>query len=153
MAETTKGKVLILDDEVMVTRNLEALLRLESPLEPEPFNDAREALEFLRRGEPVEVLLVDFVMPVMNGLEFLQRAREAQPWASRILLTGYADKESAIRAINEVGLYQYLEKPWENDVLLMVLHNAAERTRLLRVLDEKTRSLEELRGQIWRLLV
>jgi response regulator RpfG family c-di-GMP phosphodiesterase len=63
--------------------------------------------------------------------------------ASRILLTGYADKRNAIRSINEVGLYQYLEKPWDNDRLLLVLRNAAERSVLLRELDERMQVLEQ----------
>ncbi len=153
MSEQERARVLILDDEPMVTESLQALLQLESAFEPLAFNDPIAALEFPRRGGRVDVFLVDFVMPAMNGLDFLQEARKVEPLASRVLLTGYADKESAIRAINQVGLYQYLEKPWDNDALLVILQNAVERTRLLRTLEEKTRSLEELRGQIWKLLV
>ena len=50
-------------------------------------------------------------MPEMNGLEFLREAKKLYPETSMILLTGYADKENAIRAINEIGLYKYLENP------------------------------------------
>ena len=53
------------------------------------------------------------------------RAKEQQPEAARVLLTGHADKQSAIQAINDVGLYQYLEKPWDNQQLLLVIQSAS----------------------------
>lgn len=145
------GRVLLIDDEEIVTANLTLLLQMESALEPVAFNEPEAALKYLA-GEPVDAILADFIMPRINGLELLAEARDIQPTASRLLLTGYADKESAIRAINEVGLYQYLEKPWDNGVLLTALQNAAERSQLLRLLREKTASLEELRDRIWRSL-
>ena len=75
------------------------------------------ALESLRqlklRNEPVALLLVDQRMPSMSGVEFLEEAIEIFPDAKRALLTAYADTEAAIRAINEVGLDYYLQKPWD----------------------------------------
>ena len=68
------------------------------------------------------------------------RMSEQLPWfplVPRVLLTGYADKENAIKAINEVGLYQYIEKPWNNDDLRLIIRNALEKTVLLRQLKEK----------------
>ncbi len=146
------AKVLLLDDEPMVTRALDALLRLQSEFEPCPFNIPEAALDFIER-EPVDAIVADFVMPGMDGLDFLTRARRVQPSCSRILLTGYADKQSAIRAINEIGLFRYLEKPWNNDDLLLAVRNAVERSRLVRLLEERTRDLEELRGEIGKLLL
>jgi response regulator RpfG family c-di-GMP phosphodiesterase len=67
-------------------------------------------------GRDVDVIVADFMMPGMDGITFLRQARD-RPLATRILLTGYADKENAIRAINEAGLYYYLEKPWNNEHL------------------------------------
>ncbi|MCU0245458.1 MAG: hypothetical protein MUC42_02730, partial [Bryobacter sp.] len=72
----------------------------------------------------------------------LGKAKELQPEASRVLLTGHADKQSAIKAINEVSLYQYLEKPWDNAQLKLVLEAAMERTALLRMLREKVGELD-----------
>ena len=145
------SRVLLLDDEKIVTDNLTLLIQTESTLEPVAFNSPDEALKYLAK-EPVDAILSDFIMPGMNGLEVLAQAREIRPTASRLLLTGYADKESAIRAINDVGLFQYLEKPWDNSNLLNVLQNATERSQLLQLLREKTASLEELRDRIWRSL-
>ncbi len=152
MTEAIQGRVLIVDDEEMVTKNLEMLLKMETSLEPVTFTVPQQALEYVQ-SEPIDVAISDFIMPEMNGLELLSKIKEAQPATSRVLLTGYADKDSAIKAINEVGLFQYLEKPWENEFVLMVLRNAAERTQLLRKLGEKSTSLNEMREEIWRMLV
>src|SRR3954451_16744851 len=76
-----------------------------------------EGLEALRelklRGDPVAVLLADYRMPSMNGIEFLERAMDLFPRARRALLTAYADTDAAISAINVVDVDQYLLKPWE----------------------------------------
>ncbi len=76
-----------------------------------------EALETLRemklRGDQVAVLLADYRMPNMNGLEFLERAMDLFPNARRVLLTAYADTDAAIEAINVVDLDHYLLKPWD----------------------------------------
>ena len=102
-------------------------------------SSALEALD----SQTYQAVVSDFLMPEIDGIRFLKRVKEAQPSASRILLTGYADKKNAIRSINEVGLYHYLEKPWDNDDLLLVLRNAVERALLVQELDAKMRSLSE----------
>jgi thioredoxin reductase (NADPH) len=75
------------------------------------------ALEALRqmklRGDQVAVLLADYRMPGMTGIEFLERAMDVYPYAKRILLTAYADTSAAIDAINIVDLDHYLLKPWD----------------------------------------
>ena len=76
-----------------------------------------EALELIRevvlRGEQVAVLLADYRMPRMNGVEFLEQAMDLVPQARRALLTAYADTNAAIAAINVVDVDHYLLKPWE----------------------------------------
>jgi thioredoxin reductase (NADPH) len=78
---------------------------------------AAEALEALRelkvRGDGVAVLLADYRMPQMNGIEFLEQAMDLFPRARRALLTAYADTDAAIQAINLVDVDHYLLKPWE----------------------------------------
>lgn len=147
-----RGTVLILDDEPMVTKTLEGVLGLDEGLSAVTFNDARPALGHLRE-ERVDAIVSDFVMPGMNGLEFLAEAKTIQPEAARILLTGYADKDSAIQSINEIGLYQYIEKPWRNEHLLMVLRNAVERSELLRNLRELDAPQDEIRDKLWKMLI
>jgi response regulator RpfG family c-di-GMP phosphodiesterase len=81
-------------------------------------------------------------MPGMSGLELLKRLKAKRPEASRILLTSHADASSAITAINEVGLFQYLEKPWDNEQLLLATRSGVERSTLLRGLREKVEQLD-----------
>lgn len=154
-----EGRILVLDDEPMVTRTLEILLRAESPWEPFAFNRVSEAVTSLSERD-YHVVISDFLMPEMDGVKFLSHVRDAQPFASRILLTGYADKQNAIRSINEANLFHYIEKPWDNDALLLVLRNAVERSRLLsslndkvRLLAESDRSLESLRAGLLKTIL
>jgi len=137
-----EGWILVLDDDPIVTRSIEVLLGQESNWSVNGHNDPAAALEALEE-RTYDAVISDFLMPQMDGLRFLKKVREIQPFASRILLTGYADKRNAIRSINEVGLYHYIEKPWDNDSLILHLRNALERARLLRELDDQTRILAE----------
>ena len=146
------GRVVLVDDEEMVTQNLEMLLSMETGYRSVCFNRPASALEYLKENE-VDAVLSDFIMPEMNGLDLLAHVKDVQPTCSRLLLTGYADKESAVRAINEVGLFQYLEKPWENDFVMMTLRNAVERSRLLKQLQDKTQSLDTFREEVWKMLI
>ena len=80
-------------------------------------SSGKEALDALRelklRGDAVAVLLADYRMPQMNGIEFLEQAMDLFPRARRALLTAYADTDAAIQAINLVDVDHYLLKPWE----------------------------------------
>src|SRR2546429_8712570 len=77
-------------------------------------SDALDALRELKlRGGRVAVLLADYRMPQMNGVEFLEQAMDLFPHARRALLTAYADTDAAIQAINVVDVDHYLLKPWD----------------------------------------
>jgi DNA-binding NtrC family response regulator len=136
-----KPAVLIVDDEDMVITSLRAYLRLETEYHVEGITDPETAVRFLENNA-VDVVVSDYLMPKMNGIQLLARAKQLQPEAARILLTGHADKQSAIQAINDVGLYQYLEKPWENAQFLLVIQSGIERTQLLRNLRDKITQLD-----------
>lgn len=135
-------KILVVDDDNTVTSSLRILLNLEGFTNVAIFNNPIDAVEYLKEN-PRDVIISDFKMPEMDGLEFLSKARALYPNASMILLTGYADKEKAIRAINEVGLYKYIEKPWDNDELIINIKNAYERSHLISSLEEKNKELEK----------
>jgi len=132
---------LIVDDEEIVTASISALFTLETDYNVLTFNSPSEALDALQ-VEEVDLVISDYLMPgEINGVEFLLELKQLQPEAIRILLTAYADKENAIRAINEVGLYQYVEKPWDNDALLLVVRNGLLQGRLWKQLAAKTQEL------------
>ena len=84
--------------------------------------------EIKLRGEQVAVILADYRMPVMNGIQFLESAMDLFPQARRVLLTAYADTDAAIDAINIVDLDHYLLKPWDppEEKLYPVLDNLLE---------------------------
>ena len=87
-------------------------------------------------------------MPEMDGISFLSEVRKLKPEIPRIILTGYADKENAIKAINEVGLFHYLEKPWDNDNMLIVLRNGLEKQRLIKELRKKISEVEQANSEL-----
>jgi DNA-binding NtrC family response regulator len=147
LPDSKPPRVLLVDDEEMVTTSIRAFLSLETDYEILAHTQPEEALRRLDEG-PLDVIVTDYLMPRVTGLQLLAEAKKKQPEAARVLLTGHADKQSAIKAINDVGLYQYLEKPWDNAQLLLVINSAIERTRLLRGLAEKVDELDAAHGQI-----
>ena len=135
------GNILIVDDEPMVTKTLSMLLGLEGFSNVNTFNNPEDALLWLK-GNDVNLIISDFIMPQMNGIDFLYKAKPLTDNASLILLTGYADKENAIRAINEIGIFKYIEKPWDNSKLIISIKNALEQSYLKRELNKKIIELE-----------
>ncbi len=139
--------VLIVDDEEMVLTTLRAFLALETSYEVVTFTSPTEALGYLLDNN-VDLVLSDFMMPEMDGVSFLAKVREVKPEIPRILLTGYADKENAIRAINEVGLYQYIQKPWDNGDLLIVLRNGVEKSQWISKLSSLVKHVNQTYGEL-----
>ena len=135
-----KPTVLLVDDEEMVITSIRAYLSLEADFNIEGFTDPEEAAKFVRQ-HPFDVIVSDYLMPKLTGIQLLKKAKEAAPEASRILLTGHADKQSAIDAINDVALFQYIEKPWDNTQLLLAIQSGIERARLLRDLRDRMAEL------------
>ena len=146
--------VLIVDDEEMVLVSIKSFLMLETEHDVITCNSPAAAVEMVRqRG--VDLVISDYLMPEMDGISFLLEVKTLQPHAIRILLTGYADKENAIKAINEVGLYQYIEKPWQNADLKLVITNGLEKRFLIEHLKKKIlevqtaeHNLQEIQDQI-----
>ena len=139
--------VVIVDDEEMVITSVRAFLTLETDYTIHGFTDPEEAAKSLEVN-PVDVVVSDYLMPKLNGIQLLAKAKSLQPEAARVLLTGHADKQSAIQAINDVGLFQYLEKPWDNSQLLLVIQSAIERTQLFRSLREKISELDNAHSSL-----
>jgi response regulator RpfG family c-di-GMP phosphodiesterase len=136
MEQPASNVILLVDDEEMVVTSIKSFLTLETDYQVVAFTSPKEALDYVQKNR-VDLVISDYLMPEVDGIEFLAKVKELQPEATRILLTGYADKENAIKAINEVGLYQYIEKPWENDDLKLVIRNGLEKRVLLKRLQDK----------------
>jgi thioredoxin reductase (NADPH) len=114
-----KPVIFTVDDDPEVLRAIERDLRSNfgkdyRVVRADSGQSALEAIkQLLLRNEPVALILSDQRMPDMNGVEFLEKARELYPEAKRALLTAYADTDAAIKAINAVRIDYYLLKPWD----------------------------------------
>ncbi len=112
-----KSRVLFVDDEANVLSALRRSLRRE-PYECLFAEGPDEALEVLKEKE-VDLVVSDHLMPSMDGLTFLKHVRDMYPHVVRVILTGHADLQMAIEAINEGEVFRFLTKPW-NDLELKV---------------------------------
>ena len=139
--------IVIVDDEQLVLSSLNSFLSLETNYNVNTFLSAKEAIEYIGNND-TDLVVSDYLMPEMDGITFLSKVRELKPEIPRIILTGYADKENAIKAINEVGLFHYIEKPWDNDDILIIFRNGLEKQRLLKSLQEKIREVDKANSEL-----
>lgn len=123
-------KILFVDDDPSLLaafqRNLRKQFNFVTSL------SGPEALEILKTQGPFGLLVVDERMPVMDGIEFLEKAREIAPDSVRIMLTGNADQQTAVDAVNRGQIYRFLNKPCPPEVLLPALENGLQQYNLLR---------------------
>ena len=132
------SRVMLVDDEESILKSLRRLLRVAPctsgnktyTLEVEPFTSAKEALSRAHEEE-FDLFVSDYRMPEMDGIEFLKAAREIQPDAARLILSGYADLNALIRAVNEVGIERFIGKPWNDYELLAAIGQALAHRELL----------------------
>ena len=122
-------KVMFVDDEPHVTAGLKRTLRKE-PYTVLSANSADEALDILKR-EPVDVIVSDENMPGMSGAEFLTVVRRKYPDTIRIILTGHANLDAAIRAINGGEIYRFLTKPCNEVDLSVTIRQALQQKDLM----------------------
>jgi serine phosphatase RsbU (regulator of sigma subunit) len=110
-----KGKVLLVDDDSMVLAGLKRHLRNQFRIETALSGE--EGLKRVEKNGPYAVIVSDFSMPGMNGIEFLCRVKETDPDSVRMMLTGSADMSTAIQAVNEGSIFQFHPKPCPADTL------------------------------------
>jgi len=114
-AEHRKQTLLLLDDEPNVLSSLMRLLRRDG-YQILPAHNAQEAFSLLATHE-VQVVVSDQRMPEMSGTDFLSRVRKLYPGTVRIILSGYAELESVLNAINRGEIYRFYTKPWDDQAL------------------------------------
>lgn len=141
--------VLMVDDEENILSSLERLF-LDEEFTVMTASSGLEGLKILDREENVAVILSDQRMPGMSGAEFLAKSREFAPDAVRMVLTGYADINAAMDAINEGGAARYLSKPWDDQTLVQAVRDGVdyylilhENKRLTAVVQQQNQELAE----------
>ncbi|WP_426992422.1 HD domain-containing phosphohydrolase [Methylomonas sp. CM2] len=141
--------LLFVDDEANILKALRRLFR-GGDYRVETAESGAEALEILAH-QPIDLIISDMRMPQMDGAEFLTRVAERWPDTVRILLTGYADLESTVAAVNKGRIYCYCSKPWEDNELKILVNNAVEqkrlrdeRQRLFGIINRQNEELKEL---------
>ena len=139
----------MVDDEPHVLKSFERALRKES-YTLMTAQGGEEGLKLLEARE-VSLVISDYNMPQMNGLEFLKRVKTLYPHILTIMLTGQAEMEIAVQAINEAGVYKFIQKPWEDaDLKITILRAlesidlATERDRLRQKIKSRDIILNEL---------
>ena len=125
--KAVRGRVLVADDEASARTGLAALLR-DAGFVVDQAEDGEKALECAQATVP-DVLVTDLHMPGMDGIQLLEHAREAIPELIVVLVTAFADVDTAVRAM-QLGAEHYLTKPVQFDELLLVIDRALERRHL-----------------------
>jgi two-component system NtrC family sensor kinase len=143
-------KILCVDDESSVLKALERLF-LDEDYEIITASSGEEGIEILKETESIRLIISDYRMPGMNGVDFLKIVYKLRPETIRIVLSGYADTAAIVEAINEGGIYKFIPKPWNDDELKITISNAldhyfAQQKNILltRVLEAKNDELREI---------
>ncbi|WP_409526089.1 HD domain-containing phosphohydrolase [Nitrincola sp. MINF-07-Sa-05] len=141
--------LLLVDDEENILKSIRRAL-LREPYKILTARRGEEALEILEHNL-IDLIISDARMPGMDGATLLTEVQKRWPRCMRILMTGYADLATTIKAINEGKIYRYISKPWDDDELRMVIRQAMEfhtseleRKRLERLTQEQNKNLLEL---------
>src|SRR3989338_6115843 len=121
--QSSSHSILLIDDEIENLKALERTLMTITTV----FTAAsgKAGLEIIEKN-PISLVICDQRMPEMTGIEFFKIIQKSHPHIIRMVLTGYTDVEDLIEAINEVGLYRYVTKPWDNHELKLIVQRALE---------------------------
>lgn len=132
--------ILLVDDEQNILNSLWRVFRKEG-YEILKSDNPLDAIDILK-GQKVHLIISDYRMPEMDGVTFLREAMKVQPDAIRMVLSGYAESSAIISAINDGGIYKFITKPWEDDLLKIEVRHALERYELEHT---NTRLLEDIK--------
>ncbi len=144
MTMPERPRLLIVDDEEAILETM--TFTFEDEYEVLTAADAETALRTLDEKAPVAVVLTDQRMPGMTGVEFLAHVYQRHPTTARMILTGFADLEAIIQAINDGHVYAYITKPWEPDQLKQVVKHAVDHHRLALENQKLVEDLKQANG-------
>ena len=122
------ARILVVDDEEIVLRSCLRILSGDE-FQVETVQDGRQALQKVEEN-PYDVMILDIMMPNVDGLEVLRRVKETHPNVDVVMVTGLAQIDTAVKAM-KLGAFDYIAKPFEPDELKLVVQRALERRRLL----------------------
>lgn len=144
---SSKCTLLVVDDEAYILHTLSALLA--SDFEVLSANSAEVAQRLFLEG-PIDIVLSDQRMPSCSGVELLEWVRRHSPRTMRLLMTGHAELEDAIEAINRGQVHRYLSKPWRADELLDLLRTVSQHFLLERRNEELVKELQRVNSELCR---
>jgi two-component system NtrC family sensor kinase len=143
-------RILCIDDEPNVLRSLTRLF-LDDGYEILTAPSGADGLLILDQRATIPVVISDFRMPGMNGVEFLSEVRKRWPETIRIVLSGYADTAAVVSAINEGQIYRFIAKPWNDDELRAAVASSLERYDLARQNAELSEALRRKNDELMAL--
>ena len=153
-----------MDDEISILSTLKRLLRNEE-YQLLTASSAEEGLELLKT-EKVDIVISDMRMPNIDGAEFLEQVKFKHPHINRMIMSGFADLESVVKAINKGDINQFISKPWDNDTLKKVVKDhlpqsngdnqqnkevSEEIFQLKQLIQEQQQEITQLHEQLERL--
>ena len=148
-----RAKLLIIDDEIKVINSLNRIFDkdiFEVLIASEP----EDVLTIIENQE-LDIIICDYNMPLMSGIDVLKYSKKIRPRTVRILITGNCDLDIAISAINEGSIYYYISKPWKNEEVLGVVKKALDYKRdqdkkalLYEMLDSSQKNLDEMNNRL-----
>lgn len=138
-------RIMIVDDEPNILKSLNRALRKHSDWDVETYENVDHAL---KRAQTMtfDLVISDYKMPRMDGVEFLNEVKRLQPEAMRIILSGVTELQPVLDAINKAEIFRYIPKPWDDSDLIMTINQALEHRRVLvenRLLADRVRQQQQ----------
>jgi len=145
------------DDEINILYSIKRLLR-KKEWNVLTFSSPEEALADLKGRTDIDIIISDYRMPVMNGVEMLRILKQDCPNALRIILSGQADLQGILLAVNQAEIYRFVTKPWIDEDFIITLENAIqyhalaqENLRLLQLVRLQQGKISRQRNELKRL--